>query len=711
MRSRLLLALGTALLAAVPGRAQAPGPPSSFPAGVELVTVDVVAIGAGDQPVLDLTRGDFTVKEDGVVQEIVTFEAVHHLVPAPDAARPAGRPPLEPRTSTNQGPVARAGSHFLIVFDELHLDSAEAARGRAAVARFLDAGVGEGDGVALVGTAEGTRWTARMPEGRADLVRALDGLRGRRDREEVRSAMTEYEAMRIDRDRDPIITDRVMRRLLATGEIRHDVSVPGEPVDTREEIEGWRAHTLALAAPIYARASARSEQTLGIVERTLRALGEARGRKSLVLVSAGLVQDPRLDGYKRVVTQARRANTAVTFLDARGLVAAESGLQAEVSQPADLQDRSTGAGIDETREGSEGSEGLALDTGGFVLRNANDLGAGLARIGREARSYYLIGYAPTNRTADGRFRRIEVQVARPGVALRARRGYFAPDARGSAGTSSEKRDEAMQRALDAPFDLSGVGLRALAQVFGEAAPGQTRVLITVEADVRPLAFAEEGGAARDTLDTLLIVAHRGSGDFTRFDQQFDMAFRPQTRAAYERTWFPMTRELKLPPGPYQAKVVVRDRNSGRVGTVGHEFDVPAPAGLRLSSLVLSDRLREGGGPDERTPEPIARRQFDPAGLLHCRFEVYGAALDPATGQPNVIAGFALRRSDGQVLAAMPQTPLRPGPDGSLARALGVPLDGAPAGRYEVIVLVTDVAAGRTAERREPIVIGEPPPEG
>ena len=709
MSPRLLLGLCVGLLAPFPGHAQAPGPATSFPAGVELVTVDVVARGADDQPVLDLTRGDFTVKEDGVVQEIATFEAVHRPAPAGEAARPGDRLLPEPRTSSNQGPVARLGSHFLIVFDELHLDTLEAERARMAVARFLDTGLAEGDGVALVGTAEGTRWTARMPEGRDDLLQALGALRGRRPTQDVRSAMTDYEAMRIDRDRDPIITDQVMRRLMATGEIRRDVSLPREPVDERDQIEGGRQHTLALAASVYARAAARSEQTLGVLQRTLRALGEARGRKTLVLVTGGLLQDPRSGGYRKVVTEARRANTAITFLDARGLVAAGSGLQADVTQPLDLQDRGTGAGIDETREASEGSEGLALDTGGLVLSNANDLGAGLARVGREARSYYLLGYAPTNRAADGRFRRIQVSVARSGVTLHARRGYFAPDARGSAG-STEGRDEAMQRALDAPFDLGGVGLRALAQVFGEAAPGQARVLLTVEADIRALAFAEDGGTARDALDTLLVVAHRGSGEFTRFDQQFEMSFRPQTRAAYERTWFPMTRELKLPPGPYQAKVVVRDRNSGRVGTIGHEFEVPAAAGLRLSSLVLSDRLHEGGGPDDRTPELIARRRFEPSGLLHCRFEVYGAGRDPATGQPNVIAGFALRRSDGRVLAAMPETALRPGPDGLLSRALGVPLDGAPPGRYEAIVLVTDLVAGQTAEGREPIVIGEPTPQ-
>lgn len=709
MKRRLLLGASVALFPALQGSPQEPGPPSSFPARVDVVTVDVVVTGPGGEPVLDLGRDDFTVTENGARQEIVSFEAVHRPAPAATPAAPStGGRPLEPRTSSNDVPAARAGGQFVIVFDELHLDPAQAIRGRAAVTDFLGKQVAEGDGVALVGTAEGTRWTARMPQGRDTLVQALGRLQGRRDRAPVREAMTEYEAMRIDRDRDPIVTDQVMRRLLASGEIRRDVSLPRAPVDDRLEIEGWRDQTRALAAPVYARASDRSRQTLGIIQRSLEGLAEASGRKSLVLVSGGLVQDPRLREYRAAVTEARRANTAIDFLDARGLLAASAGLQADVTQPLDIQDRGTGAGLDEARDASEGSEGLALDTGGLVIRDSNDLGAALARIAREARSYYLIGYVPTDRASDGRFRKIDVKVARKGVTVRARRGYFAPGpARENA--TPEKRDAALQRALDSPFDLSGVPLRALAQIFGEGAPGQARVLLTVEADIRALAFALSGSASRDTLQTLLVVAHRDTGEFTRFDQQFEMALKPETRAGYERTWFPIVRELKLSPGPYQAKVVVRDANSGRVGTVSHDFEVPAEVGLRLSSLVVSDRLRDDGPAESRTPDPIARRRFAAAGVLHCRFEVYGAARDPATGQPSVTAGFSLRRGDGRVLAAAAETPMRPGSDGSLTRSLGVPLDGAPPGRYEVIVLVTDLVAGRSAEAREPIEIGELPP--
>jgi hypothetical protein len=73
----------------------------------------------------------------------------------------------------------------------------------------------------------------------------------------------------------------------------------------------------------------------------------------------------------------------------------------------------------------------------------------------------------------------------------------------------------------------------------------------------------------------------------------------------------------------------------------------------------------------------------------------------------VTAGFSIRRSDGRFLAAAPETPLRPGPDGALARTQGTSLDGAPPGRYELIVVVTDLVAGRAAEARSPFEIAEP----
>ncbi len=483
----------------------------------------------------------------------------------------------------------------MIVFDELHLDPAEAARARAAIADFLATGVSDGDRVALVGTAQGTRWTARLPEGQEALRQALDRLQPGLVGETVRDRMSDWEAMRIDRDRDPLVTDVVMRRYLDTGEIDQDTASPGNRVlPQSDEVASWRDDVRSRAAFVYARAADRNEQALGVVARSLAALAAERGRKSIVFASGGMIQDPRLSIYREVVNEARRVNAAVYFLDARGLSAATTGMSAEVGTRTEFRD--LGSWFTEARERGEGSEGLAADTGGFSLRDRNDLAAGLARIGRESRSYYLLGYTPAKRKADGRFRKIEVKVARDGVAVRARRGYYAPGGDGSRKAAAEGRDAAFQRALDAPFDLADVPLRAIADVLGPAEPGQASVRLTVEADVRAFAFAEKGGTARDTLEFLLLVAREDTGEFTRFDQQFEMSLRPESRARYEREGFPITRDLALAPGklPGAHRGPRRQRRGGRKPSP--RLRGPGPRGApRLEPRPGRSTARPGAG--------------------------------------------------------------------------------------------------------------------
>ena len=134
-----------------------------------------------------------------------------------------------------------------------------------------------------------------MPEGREALLQVLGRLQGKRAGEIVRDAMTEYEAMRIDQDRDPIVTDQVMRRFLATGAIRRDVQMPeGGPPDRRTS---WprASQVQALAAQVYARSlPAKRADARASSSASLESLADVRGRKSLVLVSGGLVQDTRL---------------------------------------------------------------------------------------------------------------------------------------------------------------------------------------------------------------------------------------------------------------------------------------------------------------------------------------------------------------------------------------------------------------------------------
>ena len=688
----VLLGLGLSPLAA--GGLQTETPPS-FPAGTELVTVDVVVLDKQGMPVAGLGREEFSIAEEGKPQDLAAFEAVDLRPPAPGAVAPAV-PPLRP--SSNVGGAA-FGRSFVIVFDELHLTPAEANRGRAAVTEFLKTGVVERDRVTLVGTSEGAFWSTRIPEGSDTLLQVLGRLQGRRFLEDARDEMSDWEAMRIERERDPIVTDRVARRFIASGAVRQETRQRGE-ADTGADREGQRIDVRARASQVYARVEAQNEATLGVLERSFTSLGPVRGRKSVILVSGGFINDPRAGGLRKAVTESRRANAALYFLDARGLTGVPSNLSAESGARVDFND--LGATFGEAKERSEGSYSLAADTGGFSVENDNDLKLGMQRISRESSSYYLLGYAPSDKRADGRFRKIEVKVTRPGLTVRARRGYYAPGGSVTAGRKpTASRDAAIQGALDSPFDLQGVPLRTTAYVLGEAEAGKLRVLVTTEADIRGLAFEARSGASSDTLETMLVVAERQTGEFHRMEQQFEMSFKPETRARYEKTWFPITRELALAPGAYQARIVARDKNDGRIGSLTHAFVVDAPGRLRISTPILSDRLRdESSQAGPRLPEPIARRVFAAMGLLHGQFEVFGAAKDAATGAPNVTAGFSVRRSDARFLSAAPETPLKAASDGSLARTLGLPIDGAPPGRYELILVVTDLVAGQVVEARE-----------
>jgi Ca-activated chloride channel family protein len=66
-------------------------------------------------------------------------------------------------------------------------------------------------------------------------------------------------------------------------------------------------------------------------------------------------------------------------------------------------------------------------TGGqlFFPRRSADLDDAYAKVVADVRGQYLLGYEPTHPAADGSWRRVEVKLARPGLKLRARKGYFA----------------------------------------------------------------------------------------------------------------------------------------------------------------------------------------------------------------------------------------------------------------------------------------------
>ena len=458
------------------------------------------------------------------------------------------------------------------------------------------------------------------------------------------------------------------------------------------------------AQEVHTLARSRDKISLSVMARAIDSLADIKGRKAMILVSQGFVYDIQLNEMKDVVLASRRTNVPVYFVDTRGLQALPEEFTAAFGRPIEAQDV-VAVLADLSRE-AEGAESLSLDTGGFVVKNTNDLTAGMNRVSSESRVYYLLGYNPTDLRRDGKFRRIEVKLrpeAGKGLVVRARRGYYAP-LEGGTVAKKEDRDPVIGHALDSPFDISGIGLRASSFVFDEVVLNQLSVQLAVEIDVSRLAFKPEADRASDALAFLVEVQHRETGEFYRYDQEIELSLLSETRRKLEKTWYPVAREFTLPAGGYQAKIVVRDLNSGQIGSVVHEFDVPAGGPLRVSTPLLSDTLETGTDGSKR-PVLQVRRTFATTGMLYCQYSVYGALREEKGAlMPRVRAGYEIRRTDGVVFKRTDPTPINPTSVGALLRLNGIALRGASPGEYDLVLTVKDDLSGDVVEVREPFTI-------
>jgi VWFA-related protein len=692
--------LSFALLAEL-AAAQTPETPPVFRGDIELVKVDVVVSDKAGNPVTGLTKDDFTILDQGQPQAINSFKVVD-VQDVPHDHPTTGRP----RVTTNVGAQDRAGRSFVILFDNLHMTPLGAQRAKTAVAAFLDKGLHPGDRVTLAASAGGSWWSAEMPEGRADLVALMKSLDGRRPLESSRDRILDFEAMRIYLYNDTLIAGRVAARIdKFGGSSRADAS---NSQQQRSQDQGdfqtiIDPYVSERAAETYLKARSRSRLALSAMERILKAMSTGADRKAVILVSEGFVLDPTEEAFKAVTEAARKGNAAIYFVDTRGLEGLSTLYGLEFGDPIAPQD--TMSAIADVSQEAEGSELVASETGGFTVRNTNDLAGGIARIARESRSYYVASFIPAGMVRDGRYHKIEVKVRGKGLVIRARRGYYAPgDAPGAASSKPSKpakNDEEMQLAIDSPFSMDAVPMRMTAYVLEEQTLGRARTLFVVEADVSKIEYKDEGGQLSGAVDSLIVAAHRDSEEVLRNDARMDIQLRTGASLSGPVP-YSFTREFALAPGAYQAKVVLRDVGSHKVGTVSFEVEVPPLTGLRVSTPILADAIQTNAG--TVAPVVIARRTFKRAATLYCRYDVYGAVMPKGAHMPKVSGGYTLRTPDGRVVSQGPPSPIVPTSLGALSRMMALPLAELAPGPYELVLTVQDQEAGASRELVEPFTV-------
>jgi len=696
---------------------------ATFHSSVDLVTVDVVVQDAKGHQVRGLTSADFTLLEDDKPQAIASFEAVdlgQLAMASGDRAGPV---------ATNVHPGRESGSTYVLLVDDVSLDPTRRTVERA-LGRFLDTSVRDGDELIFATTSGDAWWRARMPDGREDVRALIDRVRGRRLQDAGKDAISDWEAFRIESfegrgeetpTRDPgalaalqagrpsagvagaSLAERVMERYYQRRVCIPD-QIPGAPLWTpTTPFSQCRDMVQVRSHQVNERRVNRTRDALAAVDRAVFALTGLRGRKALLFFTEGFVNDNTgLNTIQEVAGRCREANLVLYSLDVRGLMTGSPG--ADVSAAPSSGDIGA-TQVEETTLVSAGSDGLAEDTGGFAVRDTNDLAAGAARVAEESRTYYLLGYSPPEGKGPRDWRSLKVEMTRPGLKVRARKGYTLRSPAEMAAAADARAEQArvpgeVARALASAHDADAIPLRAMAYALDGRPTGTVRTILAVEADTSSLANLGGEERPRVVLSLSISATHRDTGKTQHVDQR--IVVDAGLRQAIEG-WLAVRREFDLPPGVAQARVVVRDEFLGRVGALTVRFVVPAAVGLRISTPILTDRLLTAAQGGRAQPVLLARREFVASANLYCQFQIFGAGQSGGVGQ-EVLASYELRRVGGEIMRQGPQSPIARSPDGRLVRLIAFTLNGIGAGDYELVLRVEDETTGQTQERVEPLHI-------
>jgi VWFA-related protein len=487
-----LLLLATLLAAGGSQQTPPPATPHTFRSGAQIVEVDVRVLGNDGKFVTDLGVADFAVAEDGVPQKIQSVALI-----ARDSAPSAPSAPLAPLAPAPLAPLApRPAQTWLFLFDTPHLSPGGLTRTRDAVVKFIGERFHQGDAGGIV--ADGRMANNRLTSDREELKKAAAAVKLTGDTRSLRLELQEWprlrdelEAFSIANGDQDALQAAVARACSedppACRRVEPDLRIMEK---SKELVETYKSAT---------------RLTLSVVDRLSKGLARMAGPKTIVFLSEGFVLQEQESELRQAVGQAARAGAHFYAVDARGL---NTGPGANIiDQPLAASPIGVSGRFDMR---SDGANSLAVDTGGFAIRNENNVGRALDEIQRDAGTYYVVGYIPTNERFDGKYRAISVRVIRPGVKVRARRGYLAIEPatllRSSAAVppkpaGDRPRGKADAMTLEPPVVPVSPGPLAL--------PGTVSVALTGEAPSDREKDSASSAAVRARIDPAKIVAALG----------------------------------------------------------------------------------------------------------------------------------------------------------------------------------------------------------
>ncbi len=687
------------LLALASLAAPAQEPAVRFTTTTRLVIVNVEVRDRSGRPLESLTKDDFEVFEDGVPQKISVFEFQRlDSRPQPAPLARADRKPTSAASATDITPSQPGEIRYkdrrliVLLFDQSSMPPEDQIRAIDSARAFIREKMTPADLVAVMSFSNELRVLQDFTMDRDRLAEVVGGL-----------------------------------RIGETAELAAEAAAG-------EEEEAGEDTGAAFTADETEFNIFNTDRKLSALETAAKMLASLPEKKAVVYFSSGVGRTgvENQSQLRATVNAAVRGNVSFYPVDARGLVAEAPGGDVRVGSTRGSSMYS-GAAQRQRRDRffnqQETLFSLAADTGGRALLDNNDLSLGIVQAQQDISSYYILGYYTTNPAEDGKFRRIQVRVlSQPGARLEYRSGYYAPKEFKDFNASDRERQLEEALLLDDPItDLP----LALEVHYFRRAPGRYVVPVAVKIPGSEIPLTAKKGRRQTRLDFIgqvreangrlagtvrdhivVKLAGENQGELVRRQLQYDTAF-------------------SLPPGNYSLKFLVRENETGKMGTFETRFSVPdldqENSYLRLSSVVWANQrepLKAAVGAASRNKKafaghplvqqghkliPSITKVFRKDQELYVYFEVYDAGLPKQHKPPSIAAGLSLFRGHLKAFESEPYrlTQARLSKAGAVSVEMRLPLSDLEPGRYTCQLNVIDETGRKFAFRRTPLVLLPP----
>ncbi len=460
-----------------------------------------------------------------------------------------------------------------------------------------------------------------------------------------------------------------------------------------------------------------------------QSLAKINEKKSLLYFSGGISRDgiENQASLRSAINAAVRANLAIYSVDTRGLQAI-----------GPLGDASTGSlrgsggfnggaltnSMNQNFASQEVMATLSTDTGGKAFFDSNDFAPAFAQVQKDTSAYYAIGFHSSNPARDGKYRKLTIKIDKPGIKLEYRPGYYAPADFRHSGREDREQELDDQLASDLPATDIPVYLDAMYFRLDE---NRFFVPVSLLVPGSQIPFVKGGDKDKATLDIIGEVIDEVKRPVGRVRETVKLNLDQNLQARQKNIQY--TTSFNLPPGKYDVKFVVRENQTGRMGSFEANITLPdlKKAPLKLSSVVLAslrqpskkqDPLVRGG----QEYVPNIAHVFRQDQHMYLLYEVYDPAREKApdsqdkANQPkgakpgiNMLSSLELIQGSTLVYQSPQVQAKQVNVDGrdAVAFELDVPLTTLKPGSYVCQLNVVDDAAGSFAFPRFAVLVRPP----